>query len=112
MKFDQYDKQLREVDYDALVKKLKDLEKMVILLAGPVKEVKDPARLLDKAGALSLKSAENLTQAMAEREAEKKMKQYQKESESLIKASVAQFEKMNIDTRLKVLEGMVRGMAR
>lgn len=125
-KFDQYDKQLKQVDYSALVKKLgeldkknkeleqknKELEKMLFTVASSLKEVKDPSKLLAKAGALNEKSAAKLSMAIAEKENQKLIKQVNKDNEEAIKKAMAHFEKINIDVRLKALEGIVKSMAR
>lgn len=118
-KFDQYDKQFRQVDYDALVKKLnemdkkvKGLEKMLFTVASSLKDVKDPSKLMAKAGALDKDAAAKLSQAIAIREAEKMAKNAQKESEETLKKYMATVDKMNIDVRLKVLEGQIKSLGR
>lgn len=136
-KFEQYDKQLRQVDYDALVKKLKNLEKMIFAIAASLKEVKDVDKLMTKAGALNEKSAYKLAQAIAEKESEKVRKQMEKEDEAIkrendkrmkqmekdiekwkkeaeeaARKSIAHVEKMNVERRLTILEGLIKTLGR
>ena len=59
---------------------IKALEKMLITVASSLKEVKDPSKLMEKAGALNEKSAAKLSQAIVEKENQKMMEQYNKEN--------------------------------
>jgi len=99
-KIDDYDKQLRQIDYGALVKKLENLEKAMGMLAASLKDPKKFAggNMLDK------ESGAKLAEAIAQRESEKA----KKESEQIVKKVVADVEKMNIDARIKMLEVQVK----
>lgn len=98
-KIDDYDKQFRQVDYGALVKKLENLEKAVGMLAASLKDPKKfgGGKMLDR------ETAAKLAQAVAEREAEK----VRKEGEQIMKKAMADINKNQIDMRLKVLEAQV-----
>ena len=109
-KIDEYDKQFRQVDYGALVKKLENLEKAVGMLAMSLKDPKKfgGGKMLDK------ETGAKLAELIAEKKIEKERKDNEqirekerKEGEQMMKKVMADFDKSRIETRLKVLEAQV-----
>ena len=98
-KIDDYDKQFRQIDYGALVKKLENLEKAVGMLAASLKDPKKVGggKMLDE------KAAEKLAEAIAERKIEK----VRKEHEQIMKKAMADINKSQLESRLKFLEAQV-----
>ena len=109
-KLDEYNKQFRQIDYGALVKKLDNLDKAVGMLAVSLKDPKKfgGGKMLDK------ETAAKLTDAIYERKIEKERKDYEqkaekvkKENEQMMKKTMADMNMSRIETRLKVLEAQV-----
>ena len=98
-KLDEYNKQFRQIDYGALVKKLDNLDKAVGMLAVSLKDPKKfgGGKMLDK------ETAAKLAKAITAQEVEKS----KKESEQIIKKAIADNNKVMIDTRFKQLEGQI-----
>ena len=110
-KFDQYDKQLRQIDYNALVKKLEKLEKAVGILA---LSLRDPQKFLRGQNLLDKETGGKLAKAIAERETEQLEKELKKELALVNKEVSASLkdaqkyaEKSVVEARLKSLEGLV-----
>ena len=87
-KIDDYDKQFRQVDYGALVKKLENLEKAVGMLAASLKDPKKfgGGNMLDR------DAAAKLAQVIYERNVEKSMK-----------TALAAINKSQLEARLMIL---------
>lgn len=110
-KFDQYDKQLRQIDYTALCKKLDKLEKTVALL---IDTTKNPAKFLGN-DFMSPKEINELTKKSEERAIELNRKQIQqqlllqkKERDKAQKQMQKYVEKNYIEARLKTLDALVQ----